>query len=186
MAKWATYWPTYYRDHCEMYNARAVTKTETVDSDREIITAWEQAWSSMGYTPVILTMKDAKSHPDYKLYSETLDSRVPLGSNTAYDKVCYLRYLAMAAVGGGMLSDFDTVPIAHLTIDDLKNPEKFSFYQDYAPSLLRGASEQWKMVAHAILEETRRPRHEDDNIYSDKMALDDLLKLDKKEMVVTM
>jgi hypothetical protein len=154
----------------------------TSEFDKEIIKAWEKAWSLMGYTPVVLTMKDARSHPDYKTYSKTLDSSVPLGSNTAYDKACYLRYLAMAAIGGGMLSDFDTVPIAHATVDNMKKPEKFTVYEHYVPSLMKGTADQWTMVAQAILEEAVRPRHQDKNIYSDMMALDDVLKSDKREM----
>ena len=40
-----------------------------------------------------------------------LRQRVPLGQNEEYEKMCYFRYLAMAEVGGGWMSDYDTLPM---------------------------------------------------------------------------
>merc|ERR1712071_506152 len=85
----------------------------------------------MGWTPKILTVDDARKHPRFEEYNKMLDD-VPLdgysGYRSGYNRLCYLRWLAMAAVGGGFMSDYDTVPLVPATTSDIKQKEKFHLY----------------------------------------------------------
>lgn len=160
----------------EIHQSRRRLKKKTTTRDRDILQAWKDAWSAMGYIPRVLTLEDARRHPDYESYSEILDKKVPLGSNKEYDKACYLRWLAMATSGGLLMSDFDTVPLTPPQPGDLVPPERFTFHQGFIPSFLKGTPEQWTTIAHAILEEATHPDRADLGLYSDMLALRELIK----------
>ena len=60
-----------------------------------------------------LAIEDAKAHPLYSLYEEKLNL-VPLDDPIKplmRSRIQYLKYLAMASVGGGWLSEYDTMPL---------------------------------------------------------------------------
>jgi hypothetical protein len=48
----------------------------------------------------ILTMEDAKQHPEFDQFQATIQNF----TMTEYDMMCYYRWVAMAAVGGGWMS----------------------------------------------------------------------------------
>ena len=163
---------TFFDDLDNVYDQRRGGKT-TSSEDHEILDAWTYSWKSMGFNPKVLTLNDAKRHPDYERFSNLLDEKVALGSNTAHDKVCYLRWLAVAASGGGILTDYDTIPLRPPQPDDFIMPKKFTFYQSYVPSFMKGTPQQWANVANIILDEAVQPERRDMSIYSDMMALSD-------------
>lgn len=163
---------TFFDDLYNVYDQRRGGKT-TSPEDHEILDAWTYSWKSMGFNPKVLTLDDAKRHPDFERFSTLLDEKVPLGSNTAHDKVCYLRWLAVAASGGGILTDYDTIPLRSPQPDDYIMPTKFTFYQSYVPSFMKGTPQQWANVANILLNEAVQPEKRGMSIYSDMMALSD-------------
>ena len=46
----------------------------------------------------ILSIKDAEAHPEYADVVAKLDNDVPLGDFVFYNKSCFLRHFAMAAL----------------------------------------------------------------------------------------
>lgn len=62
----------------------------------------------------------------------------------------------MAFVGGGWMSDYDTVPLNMNAEDfgkELPNDGRFTTYQRHVPSLIVGNNEEWKRVSQALLHE---------------------------------
>ena len=165
---------TFFDDLYNVYHHRESGKGTNAE-DHEILDAWKYAWEFMGYTPKVLTLEDAKRHPDYERFSTLLDEKVPLGSNQAYDKICYLRWLAVAASGGGIMTDFDTIPLRKPQAEDFELPNKFTFNQAYVPSFVHGSAGHWTMMANAILEEATKPQRQDLFVYSDMLALSEVL-----------
>eukprot|EP00439_Symbiodinium_sp_Y106_P008286 s603_g1.t1 len=87
--------------------------------------------------------------PEFEEFNHTLWTKVPLGQGYEYDFQCYIRYLAMAAVGGGWMSDYDVIP-TYLPPDvDLPNRGTFTVYQQHVPALMSGSKEQWQNVARS-------------------------------------
>ena len=103
----------------------------------------------------ILSIKDAESHPEFADIDAKL-KEVPLDLSPEYNRACYLRHFAMAALGGGWMSDYDTIPVnmnAKVFEKDLPNDGKFTTYEGHIPSLIVGSGGEWDRVSKALLRE---------------------------------
>lgn len=74
--------------------------------------AWKLAWSTAGYDPRILTVEVAAQHAEYAQFrGATAAALVDSKTRKPVELIpCYLRYLAMTVVGGGMMVDLDMTP----------------------------------------------------------------------------
>jgi hypothetical protein len=82
-----------------------------ISGQAEVIRVWELSWRRRGWTPRILTPRDAQAHPRFKEF----DVRVrtyPTANNPEYERLCYIRWLALAQVGGGWMTDTDVINYA--------------------------------------------------------------------------
>lgn len=140
---------TYYESY-----KNGQTKMET--GDVVLLKTWNTAWQMAGWEPKILDEEDAKKHPDYeKLMNIIRDKQAP-GENCVgrYDMACYKRWIAMAAVGGGVMSDYDVFPmndIRHFG-KKLPNDGKLSVWQRWVPALVTGSGEEYSRIAKRIAE----------------------------------
>lgn len=88
------------------------------------------------------------------------------GENRAFYELCFLRWLAMSAVGGGYLSDFDVLPLGYGTgslstppVPGMPNMGKFTVYSivpesetnSGIPSFMSGTSDEWTRMSLEIL-----------------------------------
>lgn len=130
------------------------------EADSQLILAWKAAWEATGWETRILTLDDAKLHPDYDKFDKLLDlEKVPFGY---YDKLCFMRWLAMAAVGGGWMSDYDTFPLRRVVFQDNVNEMPYggrlTLYDRVkaggVPSVVSGSRKEWDRLAHLILYNT--------------------------------
>lgn len=74
----------------------------------KLLNLWASSWADKGWETFILSEAHAKDHPGYKAYSDRI-SRYPTVNNPAYERACYMRHLAMANIGGGLLVDYDVI-----------------------------------------------------------------------------
>jgi hypothetical protein len=79
-----------------------------VFNHEHLIRLWEHTWSRFGWRPVLLGYEHFRAHP----LSKELDcavTRFPSLNYFYYERACFRRWLAMATVGGGLMTDYDVM-----------------------------------------------------------------------------
>ena len=77
------------------------------EGHNKLIAAWKSSWENRGWETRILTLDDAKKHPDF----DKLEGILQQLEVNDYNRRCFYRWLAMVTVGGGWMSDYDTFPL---------------------------------------------------------------------------
>jgi hypothetical protein len=75
---------------------------------RKLIELWAESWRRRGWTPVVLDESHARRHPRYKEFKKKF-WELPTEYGHEYEGACFLRYVATAAMGGGMMTDYDVI-----------------------------------------------------------------------------
>ena len=91
---------------------------------QEMISLWAEAWKSRGWNPVVLRAWDAQKHPRYATFREAV-GKLPTVNQGGYELCCYLRWLALAAMGGGLMTDYDVLP-GKFTPAELSKADEFT------------------------------------------------------------
>lgn len=112
------------------------------EANIQLLRAWERSWNTAGWKTKVLTRADAQSHPDFAKFNRILDT-VPLGTNIMYDKMCFVRHLAMAQAGGGWMADFDTIPLHIKPGMPPPNNGRWTSQESGVPSLVSGNKSEW-------------------------------------------
>lgn len=160
------------------------------DSDDELLRAWKDKWTAAGWEAVILSMDHARRHPKFEEFEERL-KLVPMngtggaGLNRLYNELCFYRWLAMSAAGGGWMSDYDVFPLGHGTGSnemqpyELPNGGSFSIFSIVPgsqgagiPCLMSGSATEWERMAFTILQ--NGVEHNGHSHWTDMFALMDL------------
>ena len=76
----------------------------------EEIAIWKLSWERYGWNPVVLNHSAIEGYPGLPELERRL-SLLPTVNPKAYEMACYLRWLALALVGGGLLTDYDCVNV---------------------------------------------------------------------------
>lgn len=90
----------------------------------ELLRLWKQLWAEAGFNPVVRTIKDAQRHPKFDHW-DSLFSKLPTVNPREYEMCSYRRHVAMAAIGGGFLTDYDCFPNG-FTVSDYIEAERLS------------------------------------------------------------
>jgi len=116
-----------------------------------VLKVWEREWTDCGFETKVLTIEDAERHPDFEKVVTIME---PLHGKMGYDSLCFYRWLAMAASGGGWMSDHDTMP-TNFPLNEgitLPNNGTFTSFQLHVPALISGTAEEWDRVTHLLLD----------------------------------
>jgi len=118
--------------------------------EEEVLALWKREWTNAGFDAKVLTMEDAKRHPDFEMVKNIME---PIHGENGYDALCFYRWLAMAASGGGWMSDHDTFPATFPMNEaiDLPNDGQFTTFQDHIPALMSGTAEQWDLMIKLLM-----------------------------------
>jgi len=138
----------------------------------EELEGWKKAWKDAGWRPVVLTMEDAKKHPDFKKFEKAFKSAEYKISK--YDQMCFYRWLAMAVSGGGWMSDYDTFPLFLDAYQDgltIPNEGKLTSYARHVPCLVSGSAGEWNRVSQLVLFSYLKHSKE---FWSDMLALEEI------------
>lgn len=104
------------------YRAR-VPGVDEAEIDAQI-EAWTNGWRSNGWNPVVLGERTAQRHPRYGDYRRRVEN-FPTAEVREYAIARWERWLALAVQGGGLMGDFDVLPVA--SCQPGKLPEKNGF-----------------------------------------------------------
>mmetsp|Transcript_14986 Transcript_14986/g.23032 ORF Transcript_14986/g.23032 Transcript_14986/m.23032 type:complete len:355 (-) Transcript_14986:7-1071(-) len=147
--------------------------------DASILATWKHAWYQAGWNPRVLRLEDAKKYPKFDEMYDAVNSM----KYNKYETWCYMRYFAMAAIGGGYMSDYDTIPlnfIAEKKYRELPNNGNFTTFSYHIPALLSASDSEWGRVGQRLVEEGVK-RNNIPVTFSDMLALQRLL--GKKEVI---
>lgn len=116
-----------------------------IPNGNKLIDFWKSSWEKAGWEPIVLDRSHAEQHPNYSEYLEKY-KQLPSANPPGYELACYLRWLAMATVGGGWMSDADVIPYGFKpnTYPDILTTWANDFN---IPCLVSGSSEQYTAAA---------------------------------------
>jgi hypothetical protein len=100
------------------------------DTQRKLIDVWRRSWAKRGWNPVVLTEQDAARHPRYPEFKKKFWS-LPTEYGHNYEVACFMRWVAVSARGGGMLTDYDVINYSFTPRGP--DPEKLIIYSDNPP-----------------------------------------------------
>ncbi len=163
--------PTIYT-YFERIGASKRTTGMTDEQDSDLLLLWKEQWEKAGYEAIILTEQTLKS-PNFETLGVTNEKRYELIRSKLealpvddFGKVLFRRWLAMAAIGGGWFSDYDSFPLWNLgheqtfghaeVVSGEKSSinEKMVVYDIMSPTLAFGSGIEWLNKLEALIEET--------------------------------
>lgn len=81
---------------------------------RREIDVWRTSWERQGWTTRVLSYADVVATPEGAFTAEGLrKKRMPSVNPPGYDLQCFLRWIALVSVGGGLMTDYDTVNMGY-------------------------------------------------------------------------
>jgi len=132
------------------------------EGEDDLVVAWKEEWTLAGFETRVLNFEDAKRHPYFKQMEEVVKPMFGEG----YNAMCLYRWLAMAASGGGWMTDYDTFP-TNFPMDEgiiLPNNGNLTSFESQIPSLMSGRADEWTRVAKLLVEAMPRTK---ENLKSD-------------------
>jgi hypothetical protein len=73
-----------------------------------LIIEWQKSWRACDFLPVMLTHQHADAHPRAAEFLKIVEN-FPSSNPKGYDLSCWMRWLAFAQVGGGLMTDYDVI-----------------------------------------------------------------------------
>jgi len=145
-------------------------KTEVGQDD--VLKVWKEEWSRAGFDTNILTLDDAKNHPYFEEMEEIVQR---MFDSSDYQAFCFYRWLAMATVGGGWMSDYDIFPTNFPLKQgfDLPNGGNFTSFEVHVPSLMSGRAEEWTRVSKLLIDAVSRTAEAPTDIQAFKTIRDE-------------
>lgn len=152
--------------------------------DLDALAVWKFAWSKAGWNPRVLNLGHAQTHPDYEWAVQNIDNVIPLDDpKDEYNKSWLLRHFAMSAMGGGWMSDYNTLPTdmegAMYGGSNFPNNGVFTSYthESFAPAIAVGTANEWDRISKALIEEGVKAKDtlvDKGSFFTDKMAFEKL------------
>ena len=142
----------YTVDRCIMYTyyGKGLLVKDALQAD-----AWRASWKNAGWKPVVLDERHAQIHPRYAALKRTYES-LPLGdapSKRFEAESSLLRYLALAAVGGGYMTEPDVFNVnvpPPPKCDWVPNGGQFTTHDVFIPALVTCDAASCLHVAEAF------------------------------------
>lgn len=78
------------------------------DSQVKLLDVWQRSWANAGWNPVVLNEDFVRSNPRYDFFKYHFWNK-PTTYGHDYCGACFMRWLAVAQAGGGMLTDYDVI-----------------------------------------------------------------------------
>ena len=144
----------------------------TDEQDSDLLSLWREQWEKAGYAPIVLTEETLRSpnleksvEVDEKRY-QLIRSKLEALPVDDFGKVLFRRWLAMAAIGGGWFSDYDSFPLWNLDHEEsieqaevvsgkkYSLKEKLVVYDIMSPTLASGSGIEWLNKLESLIDDT--------------------------------
>jgi hypothetical protein len=132
----------------KLFTYHSVVPQLSIVDETKLILLWQEHHRKLGYDPVVLNEYIARKHPKYEELCAKIQT-LPSINPGSYDRACYLRWAALAAVGGGVMMDYDCF---------IYDPAGFKFaksktvcFQGHVPSLFSSPQDKYNAMVEAIL-----------------------------------
>lgn len=110
-----------------------------------------QSWQRHGWELVVLSLQQAQQHPWFELYSLGMQS-LPTVNTPEYEYHCFLRWLAMVTVGGGLMIDYDVMNMGITDLAYFQRHQPLTIYQRHVPCVVYGTAEQYLAVCRKFFQ----------------------------------
>jgi len=147
-------WMVFYSTTIRFMTRRPVMHTfyhlESREED-QVVELWRKEWTNAGFDTRVLTLEDAVRHPAFKEVEGIMET---LHGIRSHEAMCFYRWFAMAALGGGWMSESDTFPI-NFPLNEgtsLPNGGIFTSFQAHIPALMSGTGVEWNRVANLLID----------------------------------
>jgi len=151
-----------------------IIKSKSTSRSASVLEAWKKAWSDIGWEPVVLNLGDVMRHPRHRDIINVFENSSGEYSMSIYDRMCFYRWFAMAASGGGWMADIDAFPL-HM------QPSKYgkeipykgllTGYARHIPCLVSGSGPEWNRLAWILVDSYKIHA---DEFWSDMLALQEV------------
>lgn len=114
----------------------------------KLLLLWKENWKHFGLEPIVLNEYIAREHPLFEAMNQKI-GELPTINPPDYERACYLRYLAMSQVEGGLHSDHDL--FCYVQPNFGKPTDKLVSFQTHIPSLLHGNKNAYEAAIAGIM-----------------------------------
>lgn len=166
----------------KIYSYFAEVPQLNVENELRLSILWRNRWREAGHEPIILNEWHARRHPLFQDYDKAV-SALPSINPAPYERACYLRWLALAQVGGGYMTDLDVMPRrigidgapAPLPVPDVPSPCVIVYQTPCCPCFVWAESAGLDLLLGSIASHGIGSRPQDGKgHFSDQYALEDL------------
>lgn len=157
-----------------------------------LLNLWRRHHSAV-WEPFVLTEWHARQHPAFADFDARIRA-LPSVNPPEYERACYLRWLALAAVGGGFMSDYDVFQRPGSMLPELTGAGlgRLQMFQRQSPSLVYAARhicERLCMTIRGIGDQLPALGQREINgklHYSDQYAIEDIVATGEGEDWITL
>lgn len=128
-----------------------------------LLELWRNSWEKMGWETRMLTEIEARRHPGFQYFNDRV-SKFPSVNPHGYDRACFLRHLAMAEIGGGLIVDYDVIPRREETpkIEEPWPPVPVILEPTRVPCAVMGNSDAFEQLCDTLCEHVVTEPHVSD------------------------
>lgn len=135
----------------KIYTYHSPVPQLSIKDETRLLLLWKDSWARFGYEPVVLNEFIAQRNKLFPVLDDHIRRNLPSINPANYDRACYMRWLAMLEVNGGLMSDYDVIPYVSWQPNFAHPPKKLATFQGHVPSLVYGNKIAFLNVVNAFL-----------------------------------
>lgn len=163
-------------------------KLDQPENQEDLIELCKLSWNINGWDFEVLDISHAESHPFYSEYEKIMSSLNFINS-PLYEKSCFMRWLAMASVGGGVMIDYDVVNLGFSDFFNHYDEKNITLLQKKCPCVVYGNEDQYLDVCKRFCKLVDSPyvvvKNQEGTTHTSDMIMinSGLIKYNKKSLV---
>lgn len=145
----------------KIYSYYSTVPSHDVEGELRLVNLWCDHWTALGFEPQVLNEWTARKHPYFHEFNNAV-MQLPTVNSKEYEVACYHRWLAMAQIGGGIMSDYDVLArkpkeLTDMIINRCTKPLNILQAHNCCPSMVVGTADGFLEQCHRFAEYQLRP-----------------------------